>query len=48
MLAFDLPLISTTRLMVNLYDLTAMLDTGFGIPTFYMPVEVVLGLFGGR
>ncbi len=48
MLAFDLPLISSTRPIVDLYDFTAMLDTGAGIPTFYMPVEVVLGLFGGK
>lgn len=48
MLAFDLPLISTTRPIVNLYGFTAMLDTGAGIPTFYMPVEIVLKLFGGK
>ncbi|HCR99945.1 MAG TPA: hypothetical protein DIS68_03945 [Lachnospiraceae bacterium] len=48
MLAFDLPLLSTTRPIVNLYDFTAMLDTGAGIPTFYMPVEIVLKLFGGK
>ena len=47
MLAFDIPLLDYTKPVIDKSGYTAVIDTGAGVPVFYLPEDIMKNEFSG-